>query len=133
MLYRTLWWLIVAVLLLPACGTTDTIRTRNRARLDQLREGMTRDEVLAVMGTGPATLTTEQPPYVETLVDNPYRTAIFRSENATWEVLFYLTELQLLDNTITEDELTPIVLRNGVLTGWGWIYWNEQVREHDIR
>lgn|SRR5690606_12620638 len=123
---------LLPVLLLPACGTSETIRTQNSARLERLQPGMSRSEVLAVMGTGPAEATTERPPFVPVQIDNPYRRDTFEADGSAWEVLYYLTTLRRVDNAITLDELTPIVLRDGVLVGWGQAFWDEQVREYEI-
>jgi len=35
-------------------------------------------------------------------------------------LLFYYTDLKAADNAITDDELTPVVLMDNKVVGWGW-------------
>lgn len=107
---------------------------------------MTRDEVLEIMGTdspgravgseGDGLLRTERDTVGVTQLQvpvgatgpelyNPMRTAVYRSEEGTWEVLYYYTRMTRDDGTVTDDELTPIVLLDGRLVGVGWDYWRE--------
>ncbi len=37
------------------------------------------------------------------------------------------------DGAITDDELTPIVILDGKLDGWGWSYWNNLVQKYEVR
>jgi hypothetical protein len=125
-------WLLLALCLLPACGTSETLRTANTARLAHLQAGMSREEVLAVLGTQPAEALTEMPPYIPVVIENPYRRETFEVAGAALEVLYYLTTLHRADNAITPEELTPVVLQNGVLLGWGQAFWRDLRREYDM-
>ncbi|UCF30402.1 MAG: DUF3192 domain-containing protein [bacterium] len=54
-------------------------------------------------------------------VRNPYSTELYRTPQGTiYEVMFYYTGLEAGDNRISDDELVPIILRDGVVEGWGW-------------
>lgn len=74
---------------------------RNRENLKKLRVGMTRDEVLKVMG--------------EPMKDQVYCTS------KHW---FYYTRTRWSDGMATRDECTPLVFSDeGLLTGWGLEYY----------
>lgn len=87
---------------------------------------MAKAEVLATMGT--ATIPTEVG-----IINNPYRAETFRSKaGSTIEILFYYTDLKRSDGAITDDELTPIVLENDRLIGWGWSFLTQDTSRHEI-
>ena len=144
--------LVLAVSAVAACASAGGFRDENVRNLDRLRTGMTRDQVFDVMGTKTASVSgTEASGPVgigeDTLgvsqvqipiggprpvLQNPHRNELYRAGGADWEVLYYYTSVVSDDGRITDDELTPVVLRNATLTGWGWDYWAEQVSLFDI-
>jgi hypothetical protein len=114
---------------------------------------MDRDEVLALMGVG------EQRQLTGSEVDgpigtgrdtlgvmsvqipiggrrpvlyNPHRGELYREAGSDWEVLYYYTRVAHNDGMVTEEELTPLVLRDNVLIGWGWAFWAQNVRNYDL-
>jgi hypothetical protein len=103
---------------------------------------MSRTEVLAVMGT-------ETTRYCQLIqgcpfgifgiglwesVTNPYRNETVRSAAGTSvEVLYYYTDVKHADGSITDDELTPIVLEEGRVVGWGWSFVDQAVERYEIR
>ncbi len=66
----------------------------------QLRVGMTKAEVLAIMG-------------------EPVKNETFNRPD-TW---FYYFNMNWFDGFITEDECFPVVFKDGKLAGWGHIYY----------
>jgi serine protease inhibitor ecotin len=101
------------------CTTVSSVLSDNRAHLNQLQPGMSKDQVLHVMGTRNYRNVT-----------NPYRTELFQARDGLQvEVLYYATANRDNDRSFLGDELTPIVLENDVLAGWGWSY----VRENAAR
>jgi len=66
------------------------------------------------------------------VLQNPHRTATFEAGGHAWEVFFYYTHLVRDDGLVTEDELTPVVLRDGILVGHGWEFWAAQVSAYGI-
>ena len=123
--------LAISLLLTAGCATMDTVRAENRANLNRLQLGMTKEEVLAVMGT--KTVTTYREGVRGEQITNPYRTEMHRAGGHTWEIMYYLTDLKADDDAITDDELTPIVLKDGKLDGWGWSYLQDVARTYEIR
>jgi hypothetical protein len=115
------------VLLLAGCATLDSVRATNRSHLNTLMLGMTREQALAVMGTG-TTRTRDGG-----RITNPYRSESYEAQGQRIDVLFYYTDLKARDAAITDDELTPIVLVDGKVDGWGWSYWQALVQRYEIR
>ena len=123
-------------------------REANRQNLEKLPVGMDRTEVLDVMGIGEYSQFTgsEMQGPVGTGTDsmgvtsvripvggdapklyNPHRSELYEADDGTsWEVFFYYTHVARDDGQVTEDELTPLVLEDGLLTGWGWQHWAAQ-------
>jgi hypothetical protein len=90
------------------------LRRQNGERLARLVLGMDRAQVDAVMGT--------ESVWLEDLgwVGAPHRTSSYRdAQGREITVLSYYTDLVKRDDLIQDEELTPVVLRDGELIGWG--------------
>lgn len=109
----------------------DRARAGNRSKLVQLQRGMGRSDVLDLMGTEPVQVR-DAWAVVQT-INNPYRTEMYVAVGHNIEVLYYYTDLKAADNAITDDELTPLVLRDGQLDGWGWSYLTDVAAKYEIR
>jgi len=118
---------IFTSLLLAGCVTTAQVRGENRQNLMHLSVGLNKQDVLKVMGT--ETKKTD----VGSVITNPYRTEMYKVNNNTFELLLYYTDLKKSDGAITDDELTPIIIKNGKVDGWGWSYWNNIIKKYEIR
>ena len=99
----------VHLLILPfilsaiSCTSPGKIRERNRNNLSRLTLDMSRQQVLTVM-------------------KRPYRSETLSLSNGKrLELLYYHTDLKTPDGAVTDDELTPVVLIEGKVIGWGWI------------
>ncbi len=51
----------------------------------------------------------------------------------SYEILYYYTDVKRWDDAITDDELTPVILENGKLMGWGQALLDGAVNKHEIR
>jgi hypothetical protein len=129
----------LALLLLVACGPTmmelmEQARMENRQKLIRLSIGMTKAEVLEVMGT--RTMVLRSTADIETEVfriNNPYRVESAKDTlGQTYEILFYYTDLKKTDGIITDDELTPLVIKDGQLIGWGWTFLGDTIKRYQI-
>ena len=81
----------------------------NGKRIQQLKQGMTRNEVVQVMKDDDARIPGGT-------VSNPYKSKTFQQNGASYEVLYYITQ----QPTHTQDAMTtPVVLKNGVVSGLG--------------
>jgi len=109
--------LLMLVSIAGCASATEQIRTKNRENLLRLSLGMPKFDVLQIMGT-----------QTVDSITNPYKVETPMGKDGTlYEVLFYHTDLKNKDDLITDDELTPIVLENGHLIGWGWAFLSEVV------
>ncbi|MEI7706962.1 MAG: DUF3192 domain-containing protein [Chlorobium sp.] len=93
---------------------------QNKKNLMRLCPGMSRQKVLAIMGIAPGIST-------QGMFKNPYRIEKYRSKRHVFELLIYCTDISSNSRSITNAELTPLVLMDGKLDGWGWPYWNKIV------
>ena len=86
-----------------SCTSPGKIRERNRNNLSRLTLDMSLQQVLAVM-------------------KRPYRSETLSLSNGKrLELLYYHTDMKTPDGAVTDDELTPVVLIEDKLIGWGWI------------
>ena len=105
---RLLGLILCLCLFVSGCGAARNItigETRNK--VNQLEVGMTKDEVIELLG-------------------KPHK----REASKGNEYLFYRTEwafegLLTLESIPLDRELTPIVLIGGKVDGWGWDYYQE--------
>ena len=108
------------------CVGLSQIRADNRQKLNGLSVGLTKQEILNIMGT--KTVQAQG-----SVITNPYRTEMHQTNGLVFEVLFYYTDIQKQDGAITDDELTPLIIKDGKLDGWGWSYWNNLINKYEIR
>ena len=99
--------------------TPKQVRTMNKERLSELEIGMSKDEVLIIMGTKRFSI--ESSPFT---IENPFRIEVQSSDKNIYRVLYYYTDLVKADGFITDDELTPVILKNNKLVGWGRDVWD---------
>jgi hypothetical protein len=89
------------------------LRDENRANLNKLELGMSKQQVFATMGEKTATA-------IDGKVCNPYRRELLRSANGSnFEVLYYYTEYYIAGSSM-DSVLTPVVLKDGRVVGFGW-------------
>ncbi len=100
---RLLFAVFFAAGLLLISGCQIQERQRNLENSKSLRVGMTKDQVLAVMG--------------EPLTDEIYTTG---------NVWFYYIDTKWYDGLAAEEECMPLIFRNGNLVGWGNDFYNLQ-------
>lgn len=114
--------------LLAACATTGQLRSQNRQHLQELEVGIERADVHKVMGRW------EKRTQNRTYVTNPYRTEQLPTlGGGTASILWYYTSLKARDGAITDDELTPVVLRADTVVGWGWSMLKERGDSYTVR
>jgi len=123
---KNIFIIVLVGIILMGCTTTRTISSHNRKNLLHLSYGMSKEAVLRVMGTKTENV-------FRLTVTNPYRTEMYHATGDVLEILFYFTDEKEMDRAITDDELTPIVLKNGKLDGWGWSYWDNVVQKYEIK
>ena len=116
-------------LLLSSCVTYDkfdsmdyqSLANHNRAKLISLEPGMTKKEVLDIMGTRNG--------YHSMFVNNPLRVSLFSIKEDNVTVIYYYTDYTSSQQTssawwrdswkVSAENTTALVLLNGKLIGWG--------------
>lgn len=114
--------LLITVTVFGCMSAVQELMIQNNAKMRTLQAGMSEDQVIEIMGPSPDPNT-----------PNPYRSEMYQAEGATVKVLFFYTNLQAGDNIVDDEELTPVVFKNGHLDGWGWSYWQTTAERYDIR
>ena len=99
--------------------TPKQVRTMNKEKLNELEIGMSKDEILIIMGTKRFSI--ESSPFT---IENPFRIEVQSSDKNIYRILYYDTDLVKADGFITDDELTPVILKNNKLVGWGRDVWD---------
>lgn len=133
--------------------TASEFREDNQLGIGRLVPGMSRDEVIAIMGTrtlasplgseagGPARTDRDTLGVTQVQIPlgsrapalyNPMRSGTWESDTGTWEVLFYYARLVADDGVVSDDELEPVVLLDGYLAGVGWDYWKQVARDSHL-
>lgn len=102
---------LVAALLLSGCGAGEDPRVTN------LAQGISKDSAMAVMGGPPGDL-----PEVYLKSGRLIETYMFRRETAPMGSLA----------SLTRENLTPVVLLDGTLSGWGWDHWDSVAAANQI-
>lgn len=103
-------YLILSLLLpmLYSCNFLDKYdpgfveRNENNENIKKLKKGMTKEEVVKIMGNP--------------LVDEKYNTP---------NIWFYYTHWDWADAAKTEIECTPLIFENGLLIGWGSTFYRD--------
>ena len=102
--------LAMALCGMAGCGITTGLQAqKNRNNMLKLSTGMSKDELLSVMG-------------------KPYQTENY----GQFDIWSYRTDMMRNFET-TEDDLTPIVFEDGNLIGWGSRFAHETVRKYELR
>jgi hypothetical protein len=119
-------------LVVGGCVSLNQLGARNRQRLSGLEIGMTKSDVQRVMGTD----TTSVREYGRStqVIPSPYKTATVQTDRGqVLEVLYYYTgDLQGDPRGVRPDDITPVVLTNGRVSGWGSDFF-ESVDKHELR
>jgi len=98
------------------------VMKQNNEALGTLQRGMTEQQVIDRFGWSNSGD-----------IPNPFRTELYPAGADTFRVLLYYTNGTLADGDIQDDELTPIVLKNRRVDGWGWSYWEDMAQQYNIR
>ncbi|MGQ0540055.1 MAG: hypothetical protein ACT4R6_14005 [Gemmatimonadaceae bacterium] len=94
---------------LAACGDP---------RVKELSAGISRDSVLTILGDGQRAPAGDSLPHV-------YDVAAYLVNSVNYEVFFYTRGHAVAGaDSLPREELTPIVLQDGSVSGWGWQHWD---------
>lgn len=125
-----------ALVVLAGCSTffmdpLEQMRAANRRNLERVAVGHTRFEVESIMGNERAGGGLPEVVFgrVQHLqAKNPMREEDLRgADDIDYRVVFYYTDLRTKDDKITDDELTPVVFRDGKVVGVGYAFLGARV------
>ena len=111
---------VVLCICFSGCRSSlERFRGMNRENIMKLSEGMTKAQVMEVMGTK-----TGGGKYGEPRVSNPYKSEIIIEDGVRYEVLYYYTDIDssiYISNPsmVREGDLAPVILKDGKVAGWG--------------
>jgi hypothetical protein len=97
---------------LPLLGLLFVVAACGDGRLKNLSVGIDRDSVGVVMKT-----------------DAPTRSETYLVGGKLWEVLLYERKAGAATDSTSARELSPVVLADGHVAGWGWDYWERQASQ----
>ena len=112
---RILVLLVAATAAMPAAPCTIGYRDlieQNRDGLARLKSGMTREEVVVLMGDCGIRIR-------GTTYSNPYRSAVLKKGEDSYEVLYYLIQRHQKFTAVRDTNAVPVVLKDGRVVGWG--------------
>ena len=116
-------FIVKIIFILTSCAISpvqvglENFSYHNRARLQFITLGMTKNEVLKAMDSNVKAKMKDG-----RILSNPYKTeAMVSLEGTTVEILYYYTEMLSIDD-VNSKGLTPVVLSKGKVTGWGKKY-----------
>ena len=128
--------MLLTVLVLSLLGCTseiDKLSSSNRQNLTKLNIGMTRHNVMQLMGSESAELQWSfLDPHPYPSASNPYRVETLQGKDKVFEILYYCTDLKRNDGAVTDDELTPFVFERDKLIGWGWNFMEANIQKYEI-
>jgi hypothetical protein len=112
------------------------IRSVNAYRIKKLHAGITKDEVLDIMGSYSETIQAEVyfrgylVGYRDMVVSNPYKAEVEWLGEKTYEIIYYLADIHPMmlgywekayaERRVRDDMLTPLLFHDGILIGIGW-------------
>ncbi len=85
------------------------------SRLSHLATGIDRDSVTVVMGS-----------------DAPHRSESYLLDGKFWEIFYYAKTGTLQEDSIPWRKLSPVILADGKVAGWGWDYWGKEAARLNI-
>lgn len=118
----------IIILLAASCSfkAYETFTVNNRNHLALLEPGMSKIEVIQIMGnnaikSGGA------------FVGNPFNTETFKAKGGqSISVFWYYTQIRSSNGRVDPDELTPVVFKDGKMEGYGWSFYRDKYQHIEI-
>jgi hypothetical protein len=122
-------WIIFVILIFAGCASTPVYNPLqaaanpqlllNESALKEVKEGMTMDQVHQIMGQELIIGYTQQSDsYKPLTIPNPYKTGPIKGTGCIVE--YYIESIRQADGVVSDDELMPLVFKDGKLLGRGW-------------
>ena len=104
-------------------STTQQVRSMNKENLKELEIGMKENVVLMIMES--QTIKIVSDPFT---IENPFKVEVYSNDVDVYKIFYFYTDLVKKDGFITDEELTPVILKNNKLIGWGRDVWKKLVK-----
>jgi hypothetical protein len=109
---------------LAACGSSEA----GAARLKKAKVGMTRAELLAVVGEGPLSATGND----SVRLVQGFRRSMYLTNAKMYEVIYMRDEPGNVRELVLQKQETPVVLADDKVLGWGWKYYVGAMKEFGL-
>lgn len=127
--YMRFSWILLLSLSMAGCATTPVYNPMQMATQQEIllnedsfkaiQDGMTMDQVHKIMGTELVVGYAQQTPgYKPLTIPNPYKTEPLKDKNYLIE--YYVEAIRQPDGIVSDNELMPLIFKNGALIGRGW-------------
>jgi hypothetical protein len=91
----------------------------NESGFKAVQDGMTLDQVHQAMGTQLVIgYAFQSPDYKPLTISNPYKSETLKDKN--YFIEYYIASIRQPDGIISDDQLMPLIFKDGVLIGRGW-------------
>ena len=107
--------------------TPKQVRSMNKENLKKLEIGMKENVVLMIMES--QIIKIESAPFT---IENPFKIEVYSDEANVYKIFYFYTDLIKSDGFITDEELTPVILKNNKLIGWGRDVWKKLVKAEEF-
>ena len=122
------WMILGLCLIFTGCATLIETRPqpdqKELTRVDQVHLGMGRQQVESLMedhvNIGYQMKDETKTSYEPVILKNPVRSEEIKSEDKTYQVLYYFTQIKNPDGIMAEEELTPLVFEADKLVSKDW-------------
>ncbi len=122
-------WIIFLNLILTGCATNpvyNPLQTAsppevafNESGFKALQDGMTLPQVHQIMGKDLVIgYTFQDPVYKPLTIPNPYKSEAIKATN--YFIEYYIEAIRRPDGIVRDNELMPLIFKNGKLIGRGW-------------
>ncbi len=120
---------IFSTLLFGCAPSLMMVQAENRSKLNNISLGISKSEVLNIMGTSTVKVAS---PVGWVYINSPYRSETMEESGKSYEILFFWTDTKKNASVVVDDDLTPIVLYNNKVVGYGWRYLKDNIRRYQI-
>ena len=121
--------IILSSLLLTGCASTPVYNPMQQASQQEVllnesgfkavQDGMTMDQVHEIMGQELVIgYAFQSPGYKPLTIPNPYKSEAIK--DAGYVIEYYIEAIRQPDNIVSENDLMPLIFKNGKLIGRGW-------------
>ena len=103
------------------------VRSMNKENLKELEIGMKENVVLMIMESQTIIIVSDH-----FTIENPFKVEVYRNDVDVYKIFYFYTDLVKKDGFITDEELTPVILKNNKLIGWGRDVWKKLVKAEEF-